>query len=274
MKHQTEDQVAKSEDAGSGVFILSVSQATTATFTDLYITLPFLIFIQTGSKRVICPTRGEVIGEAGDVMIFPAGSVVTLENRRILNANYRAAGVYFTQDLVDMVFADHPQRHVSPGIQVLRAEPHRPFDVLNLIKETLDRHDLPPAIRQHRLLEPLIWLRQNGVQLPRHGEEQAWGKVRRLIETDLGHPWRVSDVARHFAMSEASFRRWLARSGPGFAQILFNTRLERGLTLLQTTDVPISHIALECGFRTPSHFSDSFRRRFGITPRMIRTAEE
>lgn len=274
MKHQNEGQGVKVEIPGSGVSILSVTQATTATFTDLYFTLTFLFFIHAGSKRVICPTNGEMIGEAGDVMIFPPGSVVTMENRPILNASYQADGVCFTHDLVDMVFAGPPPRNVSPGIQVLRAASHRPSEILDLIKETLDRDGLPPAIRQHRLLEPLIWLRQNGVQFPTRGEEQPWGKVRRLIETDLSHPWRVTEVAGHFAMSEASFRRWLAKSGPGFAQILLNTRLEKGLTLLQTTDVPILHIALECGFKTPSHFSESFRKRFGITPKMIRSAEE
>ncbi|PZO01658.1 MAG: AraC family transcriptional regulator [Hyphomicrobiales bacterium] len=236
--------------------------------------MTFLFFIQIGSKRVICPTNGEVIGEAGDVMIFPPGSVVTMENRPILNASYRADGVCFTHDLVDMAFADHPPRNVSPGIQVLRAASHRPSEILDLIKETLFRKDLPPAIRQHRLLEPLLWLKQKGVQLPRGEEEQPWGKVRRLIETDFSHPWRVTEVAEHFAMSEASFRRWLAKSGPGFAQILLNTRLEKGLALLQTADAPISQIALECGFKTPSHFSDSFRKRFGIMPRMIRVAEK
>ena len=274
VKHDKQDQGAGMGMAGSGVSILSVTQATSATFTDLYFTQTFLFFIETGSKRVKCPTNGEVIGEAGDVLIFPPGSVVTLENRPLLKARYRADGVCFPHDLVDRVFADQPQRAVSPGIQVLRAAAHRPSEILDLIKDTLGRDDLPLAIRQHRFLEPLIWLRQKGVSLPKRGEEQPWGKVRRLIETDLGHPWRVAEVAGHFAMSEASFRRWLARSGPGFARILFNTRLEKGLTLLQSTDLPISQIALDCGFKTPSHFSDSFRKRFGITPRMIRFAEE
>lgn len=73
-------------------------------------------------------------------------------------------------------------------------------------------------------------------------------------------------------MSEATLRRSLAGSGQGFARILHNARLERGLALLQTTDLPISRIALDCGFGTPSHFSDSFRKRFGIPPKSIRSA--
>nr|WP_113866450.1 AraC family transcriptional regulator [Brenneria salicis]NMN91463.1 AraC family transcriptional regulator [Brenneria salicis ATCC 15712 = DSM 30166]RBP62687.1 AraC family transcriptional regulator [Brenneria salicis ATCC 15712 = DSM 30166] len=273
MEHSGRNGCIYSPISVSDVSILPITQATTATFTELYFRLTFLFFVQAGSKRVLCPHNGELIGEAGDLMIFPPGSVVTMENRPILKDSYRADGVCFTHELVDAVFSDQRPRNGTPGIQVLRAIPHRPFQILHLIRDTLDNEGLPPPIRQHRLLEPLIWLRHNGVSLPARDEELPLSKVRRLIEADLSHPWRISEVAGHFAMSEASLRRWLAKSGHGFARILLNTRLERGLTLLQTTDVPVSQIALECGFKTPSHFSDSFRKRFGIKPKLIRSAE-
>ncbi len=65
-------------------------------------------------------------------------------------------------------------------------------------------------------------------------------------------------------------RRWLGKTGQGFAQTLLHTRLERGLNLLQTTDARVSQIALDCGFNAPSHVSDAFRKRFGSKPRDIR----
>ncbi len=258
----------------AGVTILPISQATTATFTDLFIGLAFLCFIERGSKRVLCPVRGELIGEEGDLLVFPPGSIVTLENRPVPDVAYRATGVYFARDLVREVFAEQAPRQISAGIQILRAATHHPADMLTLLSETVDRQDLPPLVRRHRLLEPLLWLRHHGVQLPAADEDQPWSAVRRLIETDVARPWRITEVAAHFAMSEATFRRWLTRSGPGFARILHNTRLEKGLALLQSTDRPISEIALDCGFKTPSHFSDSFRERFGIKPKAIRSAEQ
>ncbi|OBZ92811.1 AraC family transcriptional regulator [Pararhizobium polonicum] len=261
-------------DPISKVSIFSITQATTATFTDLYFRLTFLCFIQTGSKRVLCPTNGELIGEPGDLIIFPPGSLVTMENRPILNDRYRADGVCFTHDLVDAVFIDQRPRSDPPGIQILRTDSQRPSEILGLIKDTVNNEGLPLPIKQHRLLEPLIWLRHNGVRLPTRDEEQPLSKLRRLIETDLSHPWRIPEVAEYFAMSEATLRRWLMKSGQGFSKILLNTRLENGLTLLQTTGTPISQIALESGFKTPSHFSDSFRKRFGIAPKLIRSAND
>lgn len=269
MTHQREDR----SGLATGISILPITQATTATFTDLFIGQTFLCFIRSGTKRVICPVQGELIGAEGDLLVFPAGSLVTMENRPVPNADYQADGVYFAHHLVDQVFANQPRPASLPGTYLLRAASHMPSAILALIKETLARTDLPPAIRQHRLLEPLLWLQQNGVQLPAGQDEQPASKLRGLIETDIGRPWRMAEVARHFAMSEATFRRQLARSGLGFAQILLNTRLEKGLSLLQTTQMPISRIALDCGFKTPSHFSDAFRKRFGIKPKLIRSAE-
>ncbi len=254
------------------VSVLPITQATAATFSDLYIALTLLVFVQAGTKRVVCPLAGEVIGEAGDLLVFPPGSLVTLENRPVLNACYRAAGVCFSDDMVEAVSDPAVPLRRPQGIRILRAATHRPLDMLAQIEATLADQALAAPIRRHRLLEPLVWLRHHGIDLRATDADQPLSRVRRLIETDLSRAWRAADVARHFAMSEATLRRWLAQSGGGFARILHNTRLERGLTLLQTTDRPISHIALDCGFKTPSHFSDAFRQRFGLMPRAIRSA--
>lgn len=254
------------------VSILPITQATTATFTDLYFRLTFFFFIKTGSKRVLSPKQGELIGQEGDLMIFPPGSMLTMENRPVLDDVYRAVGVSFADAMIDSVFAGTSKPQPVKGIQIIRAEPDQPANLLDIVQDTLANKDLPAAIRDHRLLEPLIWLRHKGIHLPTHNEELPLSRLRRLIETDLTYEWRTLDVADHFAMSEATLRRWLAKSGQGFAKTLLNTRLEHGLSLLQTTGTPITQIAFECGFKTPSHFSDAFRRRFGIRPKEIRIA--
>lgn len=261
-------------NAQAKVSIYQITQATTATFTELYFRLTFLFFIQRGSKHVLCPTQGEIAGHEGDLIIFPPGSIVTMENRPVMNDDYRALGVCFSHDLVDAVFADLPKTNSALGVQVVRALDHNPSDILSLIQETLDNDSLPEPIKQHRLIEPLLWLRSKGFQLPTNVQDDPISQVRSLIETDLSHPWMAAEVAAHFAMSEATMRRWLSRTGQGFSKILLNTRLEHGLSLLQTTDAQVSDIALGCGFKTPSHFSDAFRKRFGIKPKDIRSAAD
>ena len=260
--------------ATSSVSVLSISQATTATFTDLYFQHTFLFFIQVGSKKVLCPINGELIGHAEDVMIFPPGAIVTMENRPVLGDDYRATGVCFPRHMIEAVFSNQKSRSESTGIQIVQASTGQPFQMLNTIQATLNNTEITEPIRQHRLLEPLIWLKYHGVHLTPQEEENPHSKVRRHIKTDLSHPWRSSEVADYFAISEATMRRWLTKSGQGFSKILQNTRLEHGLSLLQSTDIPISEVAFDCGFKAPSHFSDSFKKRFGIKPSEIRKAED
>lgn len=266
---QTEDIAPRLDD----VSVLSITQATAATFSDLFIRLTFLCFVRSGSKRVLCPVNGELLANEGDLLVFPPGSLVTLENRPLLDADYRAEGMYFSHELINSIFTDQRHFESPPGIQIVRAFATA-SDMFNRVQQTLDNDDLPQSIRRHRLLEPLIWLQHQGIRLFAHTDEQPMSKLRSLIEMDPAYQWRASDVARRLAMSEATFRRSLARSGQGFSRIVQNTRLEKGLAMLQTTNVSISQIALECGFKTPSHFSDSFRKRFGIKPKAIRSSHD
>lgn len=261
--------MAEPEMKPDEVAIYQITQATTATFADLYLRQTFLFFVESGSKKVVGPTQ-DLIGHEGDLLVFPAGSIVTMENRTVLDRTYRALGVAYPDSSIARIFDDCPAAKAADHVQVLKADPFRPLDLVPIIHETRDHPSLPMVLREHRLLEPLIWLRENGVHLAPGQTETPMGRVRRLIEQDLSHPWRASDVARQMAMSEATLRRWLGTTGQGFSKILMNTRLEHGLSLLQTTDRPISTIAFDCGFKTPSHFSDAFRKRFAIAPKQIR----
>ncbi|MEM6547992.1 MAG: AraC family transcriptional regulator [Pseudomonadota bacterium] len=247
-----------------------ITQATTATFADLYLRVAFLFFIQTGSKEMRTPSE-TFVAEEGGLLVCPPGSMVTMENRPVLGRSYRAVGLSFPDPMVRAVFAGGSSRTAGNSIQLLRGAEHQPMDILPIIEETLHNQSLPPVIKQNRLAEPLLWLKAKGLHLSVPCQEAPMSRVRRLIETDLSHPWRASEAAQHLAMSEPTLRRVLANGGQGFAKILLHTRLERGLGLLQTSEVAISEIALRCGFKTPSHFSDAFRKRFGIRPREIRS---
>lgn len=249
-----------------------ITQATTATFSDLYFRHTFLFFIQAGKKYVGCSVNGELLGQETDLLIFPAGSTVLMENRPVLDADYQALGICFSDELVRRAFSDH-DAPTKTGVQRVIEKDGRLERLKTIINDAVSEQGLPKGIRQHRLIEVLLWLKQFGVKISPQEDQSPIGRVRRLIETDLSRPWRAKDVADHFAMSEATMRRWLQGAGQPFSKIMQYTRLEHGLTLLQTTPSPISQIALEIGFKTPSHFTDAFHQRFGITPSQIRRRE-
>ena len=254
-----------------GVTVLPITQATTATFADLYISNTSLFFIKKGSKRVELSKEQELIGSEGDMMVFSPDSIVTMENRTWSGADYQAIGLIYANELVEQIYPRVEQSDMAPIAQVVSLSASEQAHILETIEQA--KNNLPLLIQEHRLLEILVWLKSKGVLLSSARDTSPLGKVRALIESDLTHSWRSKEVADHFAMSEATMRRWLAQSGGNFSRILINARLEKGLSLLQTTEHPISQIALDCGFKTPSHFSDSFKTRFGIPPKLLRTTK-
>lgn len=249
-----------------------IEQATSSVFPDLYFRQTFLFFIESGSKRVVDKNDTELIAETGDLLIFPPESMVTMENRPVMENNYRALGMAYSNDCVLSIFPE-PVTTDTDEIQIVRSGQHKPDVLLPLIKHTLSDEDLPEAVRMHRLMEPLIWLKHQGFQAPVTRQTSLLWKVRGIVEKDLSHSWTSEEVAAKLAMGESTMRRHLAKENQGFSKILLNTRLEHGLALLQTTSSNVSEIAYDCGFKTPSHFTDLFKKRFGLPPRHIRHHE-
>ncbi|MEL7227070.1 MAG: hypothetical protein AAGL17_20115, partial [Cyanobacteria bacterium J06576_12] len=130
-------------DSMLGISVLSISQATTATFTELYFQHTFLFFIQAGSKRVLCPINGELIGDAEDVMVFPPGAIVTMENRPVLGNDYRATGVCFPHRMIETVFSQGKSNLEPTGIQLLQDSEGQSLQILNAVQATLKDTALP-----------------------------------------------------------------------------------------------------------------------------------
>jgi AraC family transcriptional regulator len=78
-------------------------------------------------------------------------------------------------------------------------------------------------------------------------------------------------VAKEVGMSYFHFSRAFKQSlGMTPTNYIAARRIERAKRLMQETDFPISEIALRSGFSSQSHFTTSFRRLAGVTPRSFR----
>ncbi len=96
--------------------------------------------------------------------------------------------------------------------------------------------------------------------------------IRRFVARYSADPaLSPASVAGHFRISVRYLHRLFARSGESFGQYLVRCRLnESRRALLLEPERPVLDIALDAGFRNASHFSRTFRRRFGVAPSALR----
>ncbi len=80
-------------------------------------------------------------------------------------------------------------------------------------------------------------------------------------------------VARQVGMSFFHFSRAFKQSmGMSPTNYIAERRIERAKKMLEETELPIAEIALRSGFSSQSHFTTSFRRLAGATPKAFRAA--
>ncbi|AGM40273.1 AraC family transcriptional regulator [Spiribacter salinus M19-40] len=94
-----------------------------------------------------------------------------------------------------------------------------------------------------------------------------------LMEANIHEPLSLDELAAHAATSrrqlERLFRRYL---GCTPTRYYLELRLIRARQLLLQTDMPITDIAMACGFVSPPHFTKCYHDRHGHSPSAERRA--
>lgn len=102
-------------------------------------------------------------------------------------------------------------------------------------------------------------------------EDRLVAQALSAIRDNYSQPLGVNEIAKRLGVSrrtlERRFRRWMPRSAEAE---LIKVRLERGKELLRDTNLPIARISERVGFRSHEYFSNTFRRKLGLTPNQYR----
>lgn len=107
----------------------------------------------------------------------------------------------------------------------------------------------------------------------RHGclSRRALGRVRDYIDARMNSDISLSELAAVAGMAVDSFaRRFKATTGLAPYAYVIEERVRRAEALLRETGLSIGVIAFRLGFSSQSHFTTTFRRLRGMTPRAYR----
>ena len=91
------------------------------------------------------------------------------------------------------------------------------------------------------------------------------------VQAQNGRSPSVTELAALFNMSRRNLLRCFKRStSMTVADYITQVQLTKAKRLLATTDRLIKQIAVESGFKSPSHFAAAFERNVGLTPTKFR----
>jgi len=91
------------------------------------------------------------------------------------------------------------------------------------------------------------------------------------IRLRVGEPFTVEQLARLVSVSRSNlYRRFVDALGHTPAEEFRRARLARAETLLTTTDMNLSAVAMACGFNSAGAFCRAFREVIGVSPMQYR----
>ncbi|MCK6691884.1 MAG: helix-turn-helix domain-containing protein, partial [Thermoanaerobaculia bacterium] len=99
-------------------------------------------------------------------------------------------------------------------------------------------------------------------------EDTFMQQVRGILEAHLDDDaFGIPDLCKALAMSRAQlYRKFQALTDRPVGHYFRDLRLHKAKTLLSDTDLRISEIAFQVGFKDPAHFTRAFEEAFGVSP--------
>ena len=130
--------------------------------------------------------------------------------------------------------------------------------VLPLEQNPEQRHEIDPLSEEGKV-------EANSISA---SDEQLIKKALDMVEKNLSNPeYSIEDLSRDMCMSRATlYRKITSITGSSPSDFVKNVRLRKAAELLKEGGLTIAEIADQVGFNTPSYFTKSFKKLFGVLP--------
>ena len=99
------------------------------------------------------------------------------------------------------------------------------------------------------------------------GDRERVDLAKKLLVRDMEHPPGLKELARAAGMSHPKLNRCFRRAyGMTAFQYLRNERLNRAREMLEKQGMTVTETSYAVGYDSISHFSQAYKKRFGISP--------
>lgn len=107
---------------------------------------------------------------------------------------------------------------------------------------------------------------------PANPDEEFFHKLTKALEANMGDEnFHSGDLCQSLGVSRVQlFRKLKALTGVSASHLVRSFRLNKAKELLAGTDLNVSEIAFEVGFKDPANFTHAFTREFGVAPSAVR----
>jgi AraC-like DNA-binding protein len=104
----------------------------------------------------------------------------------------------------------------------------------------------------------------------RRSRASLFHDARAIIQREYPEELAVEALARRVLASRRQLQRVFTEAGTSVRAELRAVRMQRAAELLVGSSLSVREVASVVGYRPPAHFSNAFRRRYGVTPSQYR----
>ena len=240
-----------------------------------------IIYVKQGRLHVTI-NNIEYKGVGGDVFLVNPREIHTMYTDDLSTEHYT---ILFPLDLINfkaeddveekyfkplkegkMMFVNHLTKHVLYK-KVLEC-------VLNVVEANEEKKDMYQFETKIMLLQIVYLLIKNTpiTHLDEIGKNLTLQReILSYIDRKYMNKISLKEISDNFHMSEKYFSRYFKNCFKiTFVEYVNSVRLEKAASLLSTTDLSVTEIALQCGYTNISYFIRSFKKFFGTSPHVFR----
>jgi len=230
----------------------------------------------SGRKTIVYPETTVTVSDA-ELVVLTTGNILTSEVNSE-DREFASILIYFSNEVLNRFWVKYESQVAILEVKHVQ-QPYLTFTQDPFIRQYIGSlqlllHgpvELSKEIKQIKFEELFLYLFQLDkarlLSLKIVSKDEDDLRLRKIVESHIGHPVTVEELAFLSNMSSSTFKRNFQRiynTSP--QQYLLVQKLQQAATLLKSPSESPSAVYLKIGYKNHSSFSKAFRQQYGLNP--------